>query len=148
MVFEGMPSMLTKGEFSSEHGNSLLSMPEYTILNFMESQHERTPWRGFNLSLHFPALKTRPWKAQTCSSDLQCRDSTPYDAGLRSPAKNFPCGFFTEKVQCKLQAQPSHPSSFLELMSAWNSEFFPREDHRGQQNLEGGTEQFCTGQNP
>lgn len=76
MVFGGMSSMLTKGWFASEHGNSLLSMREYTIPTAWN------PSKRIHLGedlicvwLHFPALEAGP--AQTCFQDLLCRDSTP-----------------------------------------------------------------------
>lgn len=114
-------------------------MPEYIMINFLGSQHQKTPWSGFNLSLHFTALKLSSGEDQTS----KWVPAEPHSLGLRleGPRSFTGCFFSVRIFNAKLQTQPSHLPSLLEAMSALNSKFSFRTDHKGQQKPGvGGTE--------
>lgn len=110
-------------------------MPECIIINFVESHHQKTPWSGFNLSLHLTALKLSSGEDQTS----EWVPAGPQSLGLSSEGPTSFSGCFALRMfSAKLQTQPSHPPSLLEPMSTLNSKFSFRADHRGQQKPGGG----------
>lgn len=120
-------------------------MPEYIIVNFVESQHQKTRWSGFNLSLHLTALKLSSGEDQTS----KWVPAGPHSLELRSEGPGaFLDAFSVRMFIAKLQTQPSHPPSLLEPMSDLNFKFSPRTDHRGRQKPGGHREVLCKQNSP